>query len=204
MSKILLVDDHVVIRAGIMNLLKKAFPKVEFLEAGTIDEATLIIGTQEIDLVLCDISLGKKSGLDLLQRFSEEAHFVMLSIFEEHVYARRCLDLGAKAYLNKGCDPDDLVRTIQDTLAEKASPITGKNAKPATNKSPLESLSQREREVLEDIANGLSLQEISQKRDIQYNTVKTYKLRVMEKTNCKHNTELLFFALKHGLVQPNG
>lgn len=204
MSKILLVDDHVVIRAGIMNLLKKAFPRVEFLEAGTIDEATLIIGTQEIDLVLCDISLGKESGLDLLQRFSEEAHFVMLSIFEENVYARRCLDLGAKAYLNKGCDPDDLVRTIQDTLAEKAAPITGKNAKTAPNKSPLESLSQREREVLEDIANGLSLQEISQKRDIQYNTVKTYKLRVMEKTNCKHNTELLFFALKHGLVQPNG
>lgn len=204
MSKILLVDDHVVIRAGILNLLKKAFPRLEFLEAGTIDEASAILGMQEIDLVLCDISLGKESGLDLLQRFSEEAHFVMLSIFEEQVYARRCLDLGAKAYLNKGCDPDDLVRTIQYTLAERPVPCSSKGKAKAPLKSPLENLSQREREVLEDIANGLSLQEISQKRDIQYNTVKTYKLRVMEKTNCKHNTELLFFALKHGLVQPNG
>lgn len=204
MSRILLVDDHVVIRAGILNLLKKTFSRIEFLEAGNLDEASLLLGTHEIDLVLCDISLGKESGLDLLQRFAEEAHFVMLSIFEEQVYARRCLDLGAKAYLNKGCDPDDLIRTIQDTLAERAEPVLAKPKGKGITKSPLEQLSQREREILEDIANGLSLQEISQKRDIQYSTVKTYKMRVMEKTNCKHNTELLFFALKNGLVQPNG
>lgn len=204
MSRILLVDDHVVIRAGILNLLKKTFSRIEFLEAGNLDEASLLLGTHEIDLVLCDISLGKESGLDLLQRFAEEAHFVMLSIFEEQVYARRCLDLGAKAYLNKGCDPDDLIRTIQDTLAERAEPVLAKAKSKGITKSPLEQLSQREREILEDIANGLSLQEISQKRDIQYSTVKTYKMRVMEKTNCKHNTELLFFALKNGLVQPNG
>lgn len=206
MRKILLVDDHKLIRSGILKLLEKAFPRFEFHEAGDAEEAIQVLGQFEIDLVLCDISLGKGSisGIDLLQRFSLEAHFVMLSIFEEEVYAQRCLDLGAKAYLNKDCDPSELIRTIQNTMDERVAPTGKQAAIKGAVKNPLELLSAREREVLEDIANGLSLQEISTKRDIQYNTVKTYKQRVMEKTNCKHNTELLFFALKNGLVEPNG
>ena len=199
MHKILFVDDHVVIRVGILTLLKRAFPKYEFLEAGCLDEAEKALEPNDIDLVLCDVSLGKESGLDLLQRHWRKINFVILSIFEEAVYARRCLDLGAKAYLNKGCEPEELVHTVQRVIAEIPVPSTKKTQQ---KESAFESLSDREREVLEDIANGLSLHDIGTKRGIQYSTVKTYKQRIMDKTHCKHNPELLFFALKHGLVQP--
>jgi len=199
MQKILFVDDHVVIRAGILTLLKKAFPRYEFLEAGSLSEAEEALNEHEVDMVLCDISLGKETGLDLLTRYHSSINFVMLSIFEEAVYARRCLDLGAKAYLNKGCAPEELVITVQRVIAEIPVP-SNKTQKKLT---PFESLSEREREVLEDIANGLTLHEIAGKRGIQYSTVKTYKQRIMDKTHCKHGPELLFFALKHGLVQPS-
>jgi DNA-binding NarL/FixJ family response regulator len=123
----------------------------------------------------------------------------MLSIFEESVYGHRCEELGARSYLNKACDPEDLIKSIRKVLYADPSPMPRKVAE---RTSILDLLSQREREVLEDIANGLKLQEISTKRKIQYATVKTYKQRIMEKTKCKHNPELLFFALKHGIIPP--
>jgi len=202
MPCILFVDDHVVIRAGLLTLLRKAMPRMSFLEASNIAEAMQAIDEHDISLVLCDISLGKESGLDLLTRYGQRIRFVMLSIFDEDVYGLRCRDLGAKAYLNKACDPDELVQTILRVLGdEKQQARVNKSNRPLVSNLLL-SLSEREREVLEDIANGLTLQEISAKRSLQYSTVKTYKQRVMEKTHCRHNPELLFFALKHGLVQP--
>ncbi|HSQ42173.1 MAG TPA: response regulator transcription factor [Fibrobacteraceae bacterium] len=196
MPRILFVDDHAVVRAGIMNLLVRAFPREELLEAGSYREAQEILQQGGISLVLCDISLGRESGLDLLQRYAKDARFVMLSIYDPEVYAHRCLELGAKAYLSKVCDPEELLQTMRRVMDEIPVPAQ-------TSIHPmLDSLSTREREVLEDIVNGLTLQQISTKRHIQYPTVKTYKQRIMEKTHCKHNMELLFWALKNGVIAP--
>jgi DNA-binding NarL/FixJ family response regulator len=197
-SNILLVDDHAMIRVGILSLLKKNFPQYDFLEAGTLSEASRFLEKGNLAMVLCDISLNKESGLDLLQEYGSKVPFLMFSFFEESVYGHRCIEMGAKAYLNKGGPPEELLRTIRKVLS--SVPVIVRASQEA--KSPLDHLSQREREVLEDIANGMKLQEISVKRGIQYATVKTYKQRIMEKTKCRHNPELLFFALKHGIIPP--
>jgi len=202
MHKILLVDDHLLVRVAILSLLTKSMPRLSYCDAGSLDEAETILAQQHIDLIICDISLHKESGIDLLEKYARKIPFVMLSIFEEGTYARRCIEMGAKAYLNKGCDPSVLVRTIQKLLDDPGPCTAGIRSMIPLAPSPLALLSDREREVLEDTANALTVADISIKRGIALSTVKTYRKRVMEKTNCKNANEILFFALKHGIVEP--
>jgi DNA-binding NarL/FixJ family response regulator len=201
MKRILLVDDHLLVRTGIITFLSKSMPHLTYSDAGSIEEAEVIIANHSIDLILCDISLNKQSGLDLLQKYARRIPFVMLSIFDEGTYAKRCAEMGAKAYLNKGCNPNILVNTIEKILTNPGPCTAGLRSSIPLTQPLLALLSDREREVLEDTANAMSVMEIAVKRGLSINTVKTYRRRIMDKTNCKNANEILFFALKCGIVQ---
>lgn len=199
-ESILFVDDHVLIRAGILSILKREFSRYQFWEAGNLSEAKHALEQSSFQLVICDISLGKESGIDLLSAYAQRTPFLMLTFFDESSYAKRCFELGAVGFLNKECSPEELLRTIRNILQQPL--LSTPMRKGPLRSCPLDSLSEREREVLEDFANQLGIQEISSKRGISPNTVKTYRKRILEKTHCKNNNELLFFALKQGLIQP--
>jgi len=90
----------------------------EILEAGSLQEADMILNQHDLDLVICDISMGKESGINLLERWGRDVAFIMLSIFETQFYVEKCMSLGARAYLAKGTDPKQLLDTVNRILHE--------------------------------------------------------------------------------------
>lgn len=201
MHRILLVDDHPYIRVGIRSLLTNAMLVKEVYEASNLHEAEKALSEHPVDLVICDISLGEESGIDLLKRWGSEVSFVMLSIFEAHIYIDKCMSLGAKAYLAKGTDPKELLQTVDKVLQEIPlhKPISVKSD---SGQDILNNLSAQERNVLMDLVQGLGMRDISSKRNLGYTTVATYRKRILDKTGLENTNDLIRMAIKMGLIHP--
>lgn len=207
--RILIADDHAVFRRGLRDTLADAFPRVTFGEAKTAQETIEHVRRQHWDVIILDISMPGKSGLDILddlRRLRPKLPVLLLTMHPEQQYARRALKAGAAGYLTKDGVPEELKEAIKKivaggryvsaTLAEKLAVDLQDGAD-----VPLyELLSDREFQVLRMIASGKTVKEIAEDLSLSVKTVSTYRGRVLEKTGMKTNAELIRYALQTQLV----
>lgn len=206
---ILIADDHAVVRRGLKEILADALPGTAFSEAANGDEVLSHLGSSAIGLLVLDINMPGRSGLDVLRDVKHtypRLPVIILSVHSEDQYAVRCLRAGASAYINKDSAPEELSiatkkilsggRYISASLAEKL--IT--NLDEPSDKPVHELLSDREHEVMRMIAAGIPLTEIGEKLHVSVKTISSYRARLMEKMQMKSNAELTRYAMTHGLI----
>lgn len=207
--KILIADDHPVVRRGLKETLSEAFPRVTFGEAKTAQETVDRVGKENWDVVILDISMPGKSGLDILDdlhHLRPKLPVLLLSMHPEGQFARRALKAGAAGYLTKDSVPDELRdavrrvhgggRYVSASMAEKlAFDLRRKADAPAH-----ELLSGREFQVLRMLASGKTVKQISDEISLSVKTVSTYRARILEKIGMKTTAELIRYAIQSGLV----
>ncbi|HNP07545.1 MAG TPA: response regulator transcription factor [Cyclobacteriaceae bacterium] len=206
--KFLLVDDHAIVRRGLNQILKDEFSKAIITEVGDADGAMDAISGQEFDLVICDISIPGTTGLELcknIKKVRPSQPMLVLSMHKEEQYAVRALKVGASGYLAKESAPEELIKAVRQILAGKKYVSTSLAAILVNHLGDQgqqelhEILSDRELEVLKQIAKGKSLTEIGKKLNLSPNTISTYRARILEKMNMKTNAELIQYVLEHKL-----
>jgi len=209
MINVVVVDDHAVVREGYKRLLERNAGMAVSGEAADGHEALKVIKEEPCDVVLLDITMPSKSGLDVLKQLHAESPrlpVLVLSMHAEDQYAVRVLRAGAAGYLTKESAPAKLVQAIRkvvrggkyvsSTLAEKlVYDLDGD-----TSKAAHEILSDREYQVLCMIASGKTVTEIGEELALSVKTISTYRVRILEKLNMKNNAELTRYAIKEGLV----
>ncbi|MEY2839815.1 MAG: hypothetical protein RJB60_2114 [Pseudomonadota bacterium] len=217
MIKVLLVDDHLIVRQGLRQVLSDVEGLCVVADAPDGTEAIRLVrlcldpveGTG-VDVVLLDIALPGRDGLDVLKQLKAEfpkLAVLMLSTYPDKQFAVRCLRLGASGYLNKSADPDEIVMALRkaaaggiyltasvaEALATSISEVRGKSAH--------EALSTREHQVFRLLAEGQSVGQIAQQLSLSPNTVSTYRARILEKTGTRNDVELALYAVRQQLVQ---
>jgi len=210
MKRFLVVDDHEVVRRGLKEVLSEAFPDAQLTDAATSEEAAAALAKGGWDLVLLDINLPGRGGLELLEeakRMWPTLPVLMVSAYPEEEYAVRCLRAGAAGYLTKNSASDELVaaarkalaggKYVTATLAERLASVLGGDVQQA----PHEALSGRELQVLRLVASGKTGKEIAAELHVSEKTVATYRLRISEKMGLSTNVELTRYALQHKLVE---
>ncbi|NVN95482.1 MAG: response regulator transcription factor [Bacteroidetes bacterium] len=207
--KILICDDHKIVRDGLKQILQHLEGMNTFMEAGDGNEALALLKKDAYDIVLLDISLPGRSGLEILQSIKSLyplTNVLMLSMHPEEQYAIRAIKLGASAYLTKDTASEELIlairkvseggRYISQSLAENFAQFIDKDSQ----KQKHDLLSSREFEIMIKIANGKSLLEIANELFISNKTVSTYRSRIMEKMELSKNTELTRYCLENELI----
>ena len=207
--RILIADDHAVFRRGLRETVAEAFPRVTFGEAKTAAEAVELVRRLPWDVVILDISMPGKSGLDILddvKRLRPRTPVLLLTMHPEQQYARRALKAGAAGYLTKDSVPDELKsaikkisaggRYVSATLAEKLA----MDLRSGTDLPVHELLSDREFQVLRMLASGKTVKEMAEELSLSIKTVSTYRGRILEKTGLKTNADLIRYALEAQLV----
>jgi len=208
--KLLLVDDHAVVRAGIRLILSSAFPTATFGEAGTANQALDLLNQQSWDLVITDITMPGRSGLDLLKTIKDarpRLPVLVLSVHAEDQFAIRVIKAGAAGYLNKDSAPAELVGAVKKVLAggKYVSSTLGEalatGLQTNTTGAQHTSLSDREFEVFRHLAAGKTVKEIAFDLSLSVKTVSTYRSRVLEKMDLHNNADLMRYAVQHGLLE---
>lgn len=208
--RILIVDDHAIVREGLKQILSDDEKLVVQGEAETAAEAIRLTREKDFDLVLLDISLPDRNGLELLEAL-KKAHpklsVLMLSMYRETQYAVRAIKSGASGYLNKQSAPDQLVSAIKQVVTGRKY-ITPSVAEALAleisvgkDTLPHESLSNREFQTLCLLASGKPVSAIADKLSLSVKTVSMYRTRLLEKMHLKNNAELTHYAIRHGLVE---
>jgi two-component system invasion response regulator UvrY len=210
MMRILVVDDHALVRRGLIEILESLPGGAVFGEAGTAaDTLSLALG-ERWDLVLLDLGLPDRHGLDVLRELHAarpQLPVLILTMFPEDQLALRMLELGASGYLTKESAPEELVKAVERLMSghKYLSPTMtqavadGLGGPPP---APHEQLSDRELEVLRQLAAGRPITAISRQLGLSPKTVTTYRSRLLHKLRMKSNAELTFYATQHGLVSP--
>lgn len=211
MIRVLLADDHSIVRAGLRRLLEDA-GDMEVLEAADGRQALKLARENPLDVVVMDISMPGLDGLEAIQRLREQQPnlpILVLTMHEEEQYVVRCLAAGARGYLTKRGAPEQLVNAIRKVLAggrflsdEVAEALAVRVARGQERQSPVETLSNRELQVLRSLALGQTNREIAQTYNLSVKTVDTYRFRLLKKLGLRNNAELSLFAMQHGLIQP--
>ncbi len=210
MIKILIADDHGIIRKGIKQILSRTSDIEVTAEASTGQEALEKIWTSHFDLVILDISLPGRNGLEILKQiksYKPKLPVLILSMYPEEQYAVRVLRAGASGYLTKESGKNELVEAIR-RVAEGKKYITPSLAEklaselePSNDKALHERLSDREYHILCMIAKGKSSNEIAEELALSVKTVSTHRARVLEKMGMKSNAELTYYAVQSKLVE---
>jgi len=209
MIRVLIVDDHQIVRHGLKEVFADAFPEVQLGEAQNSQAALVLFMKQEWDLVLVDVNIPGRSGLEVLEevkRLRPQVPVLVLSAYPEEEFAIRSLKLGASGYLNKSLASDEILaaakkvlaggKYVTASLAEKlASSLGGK-----VQNAPHECLSSRELLVLRMVASGRTIKEIADELCLSEKTIGTYRMRITKKLGLNSNVELTRYALKHQLV----
>ena len=210
MLKILIADDHAIVREGLKQILAEPADMVVAGEATNGQEVLELVREKDFDLVLLDLAMPEKDGLDTLKELKLEKPnlpVLVLSIYPEEQYAVRVLKAGASGYLTKESAPDDLIAAIRkvsqkgkyvsQSLGEKlASYLTADPDQPAH-----ELLSDREYRVMLMIASGKTVTEIAEAIFLSVKTISTYRVRALRKMGMKNNAEFAYYAIKHGLLE---
>jgi two-component system invasion response regulator UvrY len=209
MARILIVDDHAVLREGVKRFFDKQ-PDTSFGEAGTAHDATRLAREQNWDLVVLDISLGGRGGLEVLKEL-KQIHpglpVLMLSMHSGEQFARRALKAGASGYITKDSPRAELIQAINKVMSGGryiSAPLAEKLAfdfQPDTGGVPHEALSDREFEVLRLIASGKTVGEVANVLSLSESTISTYRARILEKMGMKTNAELTYYAIRNNLVE---
>lgn len=209
MKKILIVDDHEVVRDGVKKILDEQPGAITFGEASTAPEALRLVRDEDWDVVVLDLSLGERSGLEVLKELKQirpRLPVLILSMHSEEQYARRAFKAGASGYIMKDNPRAELVKAINKVvkggvyispaLAERLVIDLGSG----TDRAPHDALSDREFEVMRLIASGKTVGEIAEMLSLSDKTISTYRTRILEKMGMKTNAELTHYAIQNKLV----
>jgi DNA-binding NarL/FixJ family response regulator len=209
--KILIIDDHEVVRRGLKQILADAFPSATFGEAATSQEALDKAAAAKWDILLLDINIPGRNGLEVLEEVHKEQPklpVLVLSAFPEQDFAIRALKLGAAGYLTKQSASDELHAAVRKALeggkyvtASLAEKLAARLGQDLQQTPPHEALSNRELQILRMIASGKTIKEIASELSLSEKTIATYRARIAEKLNLATNVEFTRYALKHNLVQ---
>jgi len=209
--RILIVDDHAVVRRGLQQIVLDEYKDLVFGEATNANQALDLVRRQAWDVIILDISMPGRSGLDVLKEIKKEqtdTPVLVLSMHPEDQFATRVLRAGAAGYMTKETAPEELVEAINRVVtggryvSSALAELLALNLQRGDGDiSPHERLSDREYEVMIMIASGKAVSEIAEELSLSVKTISTYRARVLEKVNMKGNAELTRYAIKHGLVQ---
>ena len=208
--RILLGDDHRIVREGIKQLLADA-PEIDVVaEAETgpdiLAKVNSLQGQHGLHAVLLDIALPGRDGMDVLQALKKSwplLPVLMLSTYPEKQYAVRCIKLGASGYLNKSANPDDMIAAVRKVasggmyVSSATAEALASAVAPASAKQGLDALSHREYQVYRLLTAGKSVGEIGAELALAGNTVSTYRARILEKTGTRNDVELALYAERH-------
>jgi DNA-binding NarL/FixJ family response regulator len=208
MIRVLVCDDHVIVRQGIRQILADAADIELAAEAASGPEALARVRAGGVDVVLMDIAMPQRDGLDILRQIKSEAPklpVLMLSTYPDRQYAVRCLKLGAAGYLNKSADAEQMIDAIRRVAGGGLfiTPSVGELLAGAlgAQEQPLhEQLSHREFQVFRLLVAGRSVGEIAEQLVLAPNTVSTYRTRILEKTGVRNDVELALLAVQRGLL----
>jgi len=206
--KVLIADDHVVVREGLAQLLSKTDDIIVACEAGSGQQVLEKVANDDLDIVLLDISMPGKPSLETLKEIKlnyPKLPVLVLSMYSEDRFAVRYLKAGASGYLTKESAGDQLVqaiRKVHDGFKFISPQLTEKLAFSVfdTDKPPHETLSDREFQVMCLLASGKTVSEIAKELCVSPNTISTHRVRILEKMNIKNNAQLTLYALQNGLV----
>ena len=209
MIRVGIVDDHAIVRSGLRQFLSEHVDLRVTGEASNGREALELVRGGEVDVLLLDISMPDQSGVDALAAIKArfpQLPVLILSGFPEAHYATTLLRQGASGYLNKECDPQEIVnairtvargrRFISPAVAELLAEGVAGGDRPAH-----EALSERELQVFLRLAKGETIGHMAESMFLSVKTVSTYRTRVLEKLNLSSNSDLTYYALKNGLIQ---
>ncbi len=209
MKKILLVDDHSIVRQGLKNLIELESDLEVTGEASSGVEALKLVRSNSYDIVVLDISMPDKNGVDTLhdlKHIAPDLPVLILSGYSEQQYALNLIRSGCKGYLSKDADSDEIIKAIRTIAngkryisAELAELMSDQLSHPS-EKQLHETLSDREFQVFFKLAGGLSPTEIATELNISIKTVSTYRTRILEKMSLKTNADLTYYAIKNELV----
>lgn len=205
---ILIADDHAIVRKGLIQILREEFSFKHISEASNAAELFERVTEREWDIIILDISMPGRSGLDILKQIrlsGIKAPVLVLSMHSEEQYGLRALKAGASGFMNKESATSELVtavsritggrRYVSASLAEMlAADQTHDQA------APISILSDREMQVFQLIARGRTVTEISTEMNLSANTISTYRSRILEKLNLKNNAQLIRYAIDAGVV----
>lgn len=210
MIRIVIVDDHAIVRTGLRQFFSEQVDLRVTGEAGNGREALELVRKGDLDVLLMDLAMPDQSGVDALAAIKARAPalpVLILSGFPEAHYATTLLKQGASGYLNKDCDPEEIVKAIR-TLYRGRKYITAAVAEMLADgldgsaaKLPHEQLSEREFQVFLRLAKGETIGHMADSMSLSVKTVSTYRTRVMEKMSLASNSDLTYYALKNGLIQ---
>jgi DNA-binding NarL/FixJ family response regulator len=210
MIKVLIADDHAIVRGGLKQVVADSPDIVVAGEAASGPEALDLVAKNEWDVVVLDIAMPGRGGMEVLRQIKNlkpNLAVLMLTMYPEKQYAVRALKSGAAGYLTKESAPAELIaairkvaaggRYISAALAEKLA----LDLRIDTGKLPHERLSDREHQVMQMIASGKTPTEIAETLCLSVKTISTYRSRILEKMAIKTSAEMMSYAIKHGLVE---
>jgi len=209
MIRILIADDHAIVRKGINQILSEGFPDAEIDEVANAEAMISKIMESEWDVIISDLSMPGRSGLEAIPQIKQidpKLPVLIMSIHSEDHYAIRVLKAGGSGYLSKDLAPDELVTAVKRVLtgkkyitanvAEKLASMVDKDE----NKPLHQMLSDREFTVLQLLGSGKSLSEIAESMILSINTVSTYRSRILVKMNLKNNTDITLYCIENKLM----
>lgn len=206
--KILIVDDHAILRKGLLSIVRREFIDCTCFEATNGIGAISILENNEIDIVLSDISMPDLNGIEMLKQIKTlkiNTPALILSMLPEDQYAIRVIKAGAFGFISKNCDPKIIIEAIKTVLSGKKYitsslsnlMIEAMGVKQSEDQHDL--LSDREMQVLKQVTRGKTLSEIANDIGLSVNTVSTYKSRIFKKLNIKTNSALIRYAIDNKL-----
>jgi DNA-binding NarL/FixJ family response regulator len=206
--KILIVDDHAIVRKGLIQILIESYPDALLFEAISSEEVYKLLKLHNWDIILLDISLPGRNGIDLLKQLRSDGikvPILILSMHDEEQYAIRVLKAGASGYINKNMATEELTLTIQKLLDGKkyisefvANQLLEK-PQAENEKNILQLLSDRELQVFVHLSKGKSVSEIANEISLSVNTISTYRSRILEKLGLNNNVDIIKFAIENGI-----
>jgi two-component system invasion response regulator UvrY len=209
MKKILLVDDHQIVRQGLKNLIELERDLEVTGEAASGIEALNLVRKNKYDIMVLDISMPDKNGVDTLhdlKHIAPDLPVLVLSGYAEEQYALNLMRSGCKGYLSKDADSEEIIKAIRNIASGKkyisselAELLTNELSHPS-DKQLHEMLSEREFQVFIKLAGGLSPTKIADELTISIKTVSTYRTRILEKMSLNNNADLTYYAIKYGLL----
>ena len=216
MIKVMLVDDHLIVRQGLRQVLGDVDDLAVVADAAdgvqAMQQVRQLMAAKEgpgVDVVLLDIAMPGRDGLEVLKQIKAEYSrlpVLMLSTYPDRQFAVRCLRAGAAGYLNKSADPDDMVAGLRKAVAggvyltPSVAELLATSLSEVRDKPAHESLSQRESQVFRLLAEGQSVGQIAAALSLSSNTVSTYRARILEKTGTRNDVELALYAVRQQVV----
>jgi two-component system invasion response regulator UvrY len=208
--RILIVDDHAIVRKGLKHLLLEEYPSSTIEELGDGQSLITKVINEKWDIVICDLDMPGRGGLDALRQIKEispQLPVLIVSIYPEDQYAVRVLKAGAAGYLNKEAATEELEKAVRQILQGRkyvsssiTAKITEELGRNSEDKAPHELLTDREFEVFKLIASGRSVSEIAEKMSLSSTTISTHRARLLAKMHIKTNAELTRYALDNRLI----